>query len=116
MKTLKYLLNVMKFAFTSAKTGNGFVVMDEAKMDDILKEHDDALMRADALWQVVDDLIAGKSACAHCEFAGVCLLKCDERMGCEDWCLKFEEVDYDEPGTEAGAGETDAGLETRKEP
>lgn len=116
MKKLKYLLNVMKFALTSAKTGNGFVVMDEAKMDDILKEHDDALMRADALWQVVDDLIAGKSACAHCEFAEGCLLKRDERMGCEDWCLKFEEVDYDEPGTEAGACEADAGLETRKEP
>ena len=116
MKKLKYLLNVMKFAFTSAKTGNGFVVMDEAKMDDILKEHDEALLRADALWQVVDDLIAGKSACAHCEFAEGCLLMCDGRMGCEDWCLKFGEVDADEPGAATGTGEADAGLETRKEP
>ena len=56
MKKLKYLLNVMKSAFTSAKTGNGFVVMDEAKMDDILKEHDEALLRADALWQVGIDV------------------------------------------------------------
>ena len=116
MKKLKYLLNVMKFALKSAKTGNGFVVMDEAKMDDILEEHDEALLRADALWQVVDDLIAGNSACAHCEFEEGCLLKCDERMGCEYWCLKFEEVDTDEPGTEAGAGEADTGLEARKEP
>ena len=50
----------------------------------------------DALWQVVDDLIAGKSACAHCEFAEGCLLRCDARMGCEDWCLQFEEVDADD--------------------
>ena len=116
MKKLKYLLNVMKFALTSAKTGNSFVVMDEAKMDDILKEHDEALLRADALWQVVDDLIAGKSACVHCEFAEVCRPRHDERMGCEDWCLKFEEVDVDEPGAATGTGEADAGLETRKEP
>lgn len=115
MKTLRYLLNVMKFALKSAKTGNGFVVMDEAKMDDIMKEHDEALLRADALWDVVDDMIVGRSACAHCEFAEGCLLRCDDRRGCKDWCLKFEEVVVDEPGTEAGAGEEDAGLEKKEE-
>ena len=96
MKKLKYLLNVMKFAFKSAKTGNGFVVMDEAKMDDILKEHDEALLRADALWQVVDDIIAGRKACEHCEFVKGCKHRQFVDVGCKDWCLKFEEVDADE--------------------
>lgn len=96
MKTLKYLLDVMKFALKSAKTGNGFVVMDEAKLDDILKEHDEALLRADALWQVVDDLIAGKSACEHCEFNGKCPEQTENCKGCKEWCLGFDEVDTDE--------------------
>lgn len=116
MKKLKYLLNVMKFALTSAKTGNGFVVMEEDRMNSIIEDRDEALMRANALWQVVDDLIAGKSACAHCEFAEGCRPRHDGRMGCKDWCLKSGEVYEDEPGAETGTGEADAGLETRKEP
>jgi len=103
MKNWFFLLKTLFGALIdSIRTGRGYVLELEERWLERYKEHECLKTERNLIWDCVDTLINGGSACDFCQFKEGCHLRETHPNGCEHWCIRdltSEEVRECEPRT-----------------
>lgn len=110
-KVLLFLLDLIRAAVFSIRTGEGFIILHEENWLEQKKEYNILLRERALMWDCIDNMINGGNACIYCAYRDD--PHCSPENGCDCWTLRNltdEEVRDCEPRPTASAGEGNASV------